>query len=503
MKRNEQKQSELINAIFESFAYPELIKSLTGMDITNQESDIISSEIVVEQYLTLRGLNTKIAPARYAETILNNQAFNSKELILAAEKILVTSEEINETIKHIVSLSYRYIHNQTFKEYIDNAYKHNIEVNPLLTDDFIRELYSCSHLTQHINFIEFQKLNLLPNSHLVSDIEEFFKIGVKTGTFGYFAEDWHSMTIKEFFLIYTEEPEPVIFKICKNSYMQWFVIDDVTGLNNYAIHTDLIFKMARQIMKPENQSFFGENYLQGYPHDDSNISPIEKNITHFRVGHQLLDKMTNIDSPLEVKHLSIKEHKHQEELFQTNSEQMQDGSHYNQIKLSISKLFVKVEADHQYLLSKIESSQLLNELVRRKSDKLYNYLMDSIEREFLLQQREGTTSRLYEITFKNALYKLNIGQLTKATQQADVAALLLKINQQIQHKTANEILESIPNIDVLVEYLERKGCYVRKKEQISGYSLFKFLCDRLNIGYVTEKSKLMKMLENSLNESAF
>ncbi|WP_010662945.1 hypothetical protein [Marinilabilia salmonicolor] len=501
-------------SIFESFPHPQIILDLPNMDIVLKNIETDSPDDIVNSYLLNHNLRSKVSAEVFSECILKNPVFYSQELILGAEKILKASKPSKEVLENIVSLSFRYIHSIPFQKFIDSAYQKSSEINPFLETYIIEGLNQYSSLPDNLEYIGNPILD--DNYRLVTNLEDLLRIENQINNYsGEFwnqgidtERTWDRMTDKELFVLFIDTPEPVIFKISKNTYMQWFEIEEAITSNYVEISEELITQMAAQIIKSENQFFFQQNYLHNYPVDDFHFPHPRKYNHLFQAGQGFLEEIKKTDQTLEVRELKITDNKPREGLFQHNKRPVSE-SLYNKIKMNISNMFVELETDQSYLLSKIGSRELLNELIRRKSDDFFNYCMASLDKDFLKESSlkktgdQANPGDHYEAMFKNLLLKLNMSELTKATQEAGVSAVLVNINKEIQTKTTEEILEAIPEMDCIKSFLENKGCYVKTKEELNGYSLFKFLCDRLGVSYFTDKSSLLEMLQDQLNEPAF
>jgi hypothetical protein len=501
-------------SFFQSFPYPQVILNLPDMDIVLKNIETDSPDDIVNSYLVNHNLRSKVSAEDFSENILKNPVFNSQELILGAEKILKVSKATTEVLENIVSLSFRYIHSTPFQEFIENAFQKNIEINPFLETYIIEGLNQYSTLPEYLEYIGNP---ILPDKfRLVTNLEDLFRIENQINNYsGEFRNQgidiettWDRMRNKELFVFFSEKPEPIIFKISKNAYMQWFEIEEAISTNHGEIDEEITTQMAHHDIQPENQFFFQQNYLHNNPVDDFRFPHPRKNSHLFQAGQEFLEEIKKTDQTLEVRELKIKDNKGHKGLFQHNNRSVSE-SLYNKIKMNISNMFVELEADQSYLLSKIDSHGLLNELIRRKSDDLFDFCMASLDKEFLKAsslKKSGNQAKPndpYEAMFKNMLLKLNMSELTKATHEAGVSAVLVNINKEIQKKTTGELLEAIPEMDLIKSFLENKGCYVKTKEELNGYSLFKFLCDRLGVSYFTDKPALLEMLQDQLNEPAF
>jgi hypothetical protein len=483
------------------------------MEIVLKNNETDSPDDIVNSYLVNHNLRSKVSAEDFSENILNNPVFDSQELILTAEKILKVSKATTDVLENIVSLSFRYIHSKPFQEFIDNAFQQNDEINPLLETYIIEELNQYSTLPANLEYIG---IPILPNNYrLVTNLEDLLRIENRINNYsGEFLNQridiettWDRMTEKEMFLLFVETPDPVIFKISKNTYMQWFEIEEAISSKHKEISEEITTQLAGQITKSENQFFFHKNYLSDYPVDGFDSLHPKKNSHLFQAGQDFLKEITKTDHTLEVRELKIMNHKNQEGLFQKKNRPVSE-SLYNKIKMNIKDMFVELEADHSYLLSKIQSRELLNELIKRKSDTLFDFCMAGLDEEFLKESslkesdKQSNSPGPYEAMFKNIFFKLNMSELTKATHEAGVSAVLVNINKEIQNKTTGEILEAIPEMDHIKSFLENKGCYVKTQEELNGYSLFKFLCDRLGVSYFTDKSALLELLQDQLDEPA-
>lgn len=501
-------------SIFESFPHPQVILNLPDMDIVLKNSETDSPDDIVNSYLVNHNLRSKVSAEDFSEYIFKNPAFDSQELILGAEKVLKVSKKTEDALENILSLSFRYIHSIPFQEFIESAYQKSSEINPFLETYIIEGLNQYSFLLENL---EYNGNPLLHDNHcLVTNLEDLLRIENQisnySGEFRNHGIDiewiWDRMINKELFVFFSEKPEPILFKISKNDYMQWFEIEEAISINHGEIDEEVTTQMAHQVIQPENQFFFQQNYLHDYPVDDFRFTHSRKYNHLFRAGQEFLEEIKKTDQTLEVRELIITDNKSREGLFQTNNRPVSE-SLYNKIKMSISNMFVELETDQSYLLSKIGSRELLNELIRRKSDDFFDYCMASLDKEFFKEsslKKSGNQAKPgdpYEAMFKNLLLKLNISDLTMATQEAGVSAVLVNINKEIQTKTTEEILEAIPEMDCIKSFLENKGCYVKTKEELNGYSLFKFLCDKLGVGYFTDKPVLFEMLQDQLDEPAF
>ncbi|MFW5871834.1 MAG: hypothetical protein ACOCUT_01885 [bacterium] len=507
--------------LFQEFPHPQIILNLPGMDnvLKNTVSDITLESEIVNSYLIIHKIQGKITADEFLNIILKNPVFNSKGLIIAAQKILKISKKSRKVLENIVSLSFRYLYSASFNEYIDEAFQFNFEVDPFLESYIIKGIQNQKLFSEDIEEIKYiGELQIPDNTRIITNLEDLLRIKYQIENY---SENewkrrldidgiWENMVNKESYVLCSKVPEPLIFIVNQNPYMQWFEIENVVSSDSYEVPEIIIQNMASQIVKPENQFFFNKNYFEEFPILNCRNPSVNRNLNRhlFQASKDFLDEVKKIDRIIEIHELKIINNENKSDLFHIKNSYITEKN-YNQIKINIQNKFLELEANPHYLLSKIESEDLLTELIRRKYDNLYNYWIYRLNYEFYKKSSLKNIGDAidpgdpYAAIFKDMLLKLNMSDLTKANHEAGVTALLVKINQKIQTMTMEEIFESIPSEDLIKKNLENKGWFIKTKDEQKGYSLFKFLCDRLGVNYFTEKETLLGLINDRFYDPAF
>ncbi|MCW3786852.1 PcfJ domain-containing protein [Plebeiibacterium sediminum] len=246
-----------IDWLYKAFPHPKLILDFEdAFDLILHQK--INNPVDVVHYITYKkGIHPLPSAKFFYKAVLKNPVIDSLEKLDIAYKIYLVSENIQHTIENMISLVFRYIHNSTFKTFIDKAFENNKEINPFWSDRHIDELLG--YYFEKREFIPYHgELELPLKCSLIQNNINLFQEGKEMNHCIY--DYWEDVLKKKYFVISMRYPERVTFLIDQDPYMKWFRIQSAHRYNNQRPSNNSIAIMAEYIKKEENQNFLLVNY---------------------------------------------------------------------------------------------------------------------------------------------------------------------------------------------------------------------------------------------------
>ncbi len=243
--------------VYKAFPHPKLILDFEdAFDLILHQK--INNPVEVVNYITYKkGIHPLPCAKMFYKTVLRNPVMDTREKLDIVYKVYLVSENIQQAIENMISLVFRYIHNPTFKTFIDKAYESNKEINPFWSDRHIDELLG--YYFKKKDLIPYDgNLELPHKCSLIQNNIDLFQEGKEMNHCIY--DYWEDISKKRYFVISMRYPERVTFLIDQDPYMKWFHIQSAHRYNNHRPSNNSIAIMADYIKKESNQNFFLLNY---------------------------------------------------------------------------------------------------------------------------------------------------------------------------------------------------------------------------------------------------